>query len=200
MSKTDLRSFCRAYPLPDETSIEVPSPCATLVDEDGLAPLVALFPQMFDIRLRLPICCPVSEVLDFLQLAPTQLHPNAWRLVLASCVAFRIALTSRDDCPDLTAREFFLVYRINRLNGNLCSFQSPSSERCFAYLDKKYSSPKEWFRRFFFIRGSGWERPKEEEEYKEFPVRSVWGKVPNSRSFSIDLSKRERSRVSTVIS
>lgn len=57
--------------------MEVPGCCTAAVDDASLAMKVALFPLMLANRLWLPLCCPIRNVLDYLDLAPAQLHQNA---------------------------------------------------------------------------------------------------------------------------
>lgn len=68
---------------------EVPSSNEGIIDSEGYASKVALYHSMFSSSLRLPFCHPVCDVLDFLCLAPTQLLPNGWRILISCCVIWR---------------------------------------------------------------------------------------------------------------
>lgn len=50
------------------------------MDLEGFVKKVTLFPMMFLNGLRLPLCCPIQGILDFVELALVQLHPikGAW--------------------------------------------------------------------------------------------------------------------------
>lgn len=72
--------------------MEAPGPCVAAVYSDGLAAKVALFPLMFANELRLPFCHPIRNVLDYLCLAPAQLHPNTWWILVLCCVIYRMVL------------------------------------------------------------------------------------------------------------
>lgn len=47
------------------------------IDWEGFARNVALFMSMFLIGLRLPFCCLIWDVLEYLGFTLAQLHPNA---------------------------------------------------------------------------------------------------------------------------
>lgn len=151
--------------------MEIPGRRVPVVDADGMATRVDLFSLMFSNGLQLPFCRLIRDILNFLKLAPAQLHPNAWRIMVVSCIVFRQVLNDEsEDYPDLTAREFLLVYWIIRLDGSLCSFQSRASEKRFMTLEKRFSFINEWQRSFLFISSSGWEYLEGEKIHQEFLI------------------------------
>lgn len=116
--------------------------------------------------------CPFV-VLDYLLLAPTQLHSNAWWILVSCCMISRMTLgVGREEYPDLTAREFLFTHGVLRLEGNLCSFQARGKKK-IAHLESHFSHIKYWTRRFFFVSGLDWEFPESEATHQELPVRDV---------------------------
>lgn len=88
------------------------------MDDAGLATKVALFPMIFANGLRLPFYHLIRNVLDLLDLEPAQLHPNAWMLLVASCVIFLLVLNPEfEEYLNLTAGEFLSVYMVLHLEG-----------------------------------------------------------------------------------
>lgn len=82
----DLKRLRDTYRIPKSVVLEVPGPrhgatnSMGVVDEDAL-PIVA-----FSHRLRLLFCRPVHDILNYLGLASTQLHPNARWILMCFCV------------------------------------------------------------------------------------------------------------------
>lgn len=63
---------------------------------------VALYPSLFSNGLRLHFYRPVQDVLDYLGLASSQLHPNSCRILMSCYIVWRMVLgTVGDDYPDL---------------------------------------------------------------------------------------------------
>lgn len=147
---------------------------------------------MFSNSLRLPFYHLVQDVLDYLSLAPSQLHPNALMILLSCCVVWRFVLGAEDDdYLDLTTREFFYTHRIRCHNGNFSSFCS-CANYLVAHLEPRFFLVKDWFKIFFLVSGCGWEFPTGEAVCQEFPVRAVWGVVLNHKEFSLNLPNREQ--------
>lgn len=156
LSVADLQALRRAYDIPELAVMEILGHRIATVDSDGMASWVALYPLMFANGLQLLFCRHIHDILNFLGLAPAQLHPNAWRLLVVSCVIFRRVLSSDfEEYPDLTAQEFLSVYWVLCLNESLCSFQALSSEKRIASLERQHSHIKAWSHQFFFVSGSG---------------------------------------------
>lgn len=91
--------------------MEVLGPRQGAVDSEELMEKVDLFLMMFSNSLRLPFCRPVQDILDFIQLALTQLHPNAWRILMSRCIIWhRVLGVGDEEYLDLTARGFFYTH------------------------------------------------------------------------------------------
>lgn len=68
-SPVNLRSLRGSYDILDSVVLEVPEPRSRVVDSEGFAERVTLFPSMFANGLRLPFCWSVHNVMDYLRLA-----------------------------------------------------------------------------------------------------------------------------------
>lgn len=100
MAPGKLESLMMEYKVPCIVDLVVLSPYEGAVDSKGFA----LYLAMFSSGLRLSFCHPVHDVLDFMGVAPTQLHPNAWRVVVCCCVIWQCTSKAfRSDQLDLTA-------------------------------------------------------------------------------------------------
>lgn len=93
-SPVDLDALRVNFNIPNFVVLEVPGPQVAAVYSDGMAAKVVLFPLMFVNGLQLLFCHPICYVLDHLRLAPTQLYPNAWWLLITSWVIYRMVLSS----------------------------------------------------------------------------------------------------------
>lgn len=126
----DLRVLRGTFCIPHSVALEAPGHHAAVVDDASLATKVALFLLMFATGLRLTFCHLIRNVLDYLNLAPVQLHPNAWQLLVASYASFHLVLSPKtEEYPNLTMKEFLSAYRVLHLDGHLCSFSRPMAER-----------------------------------------------------------------------
>lgn len=69
--------------------------------------------------------------------------------------------------------------------GNPCNIHSHNKYKV-THLEPRFSNIKEWFKRSFFMLGSGWEFPASEATCQEFPLRAMWGVVPNDKEYFLD--------------
>lgn len=80
---------------------------------------------MFSDGLRLPFYLPLCNVLNMVGVAPTQLIPKAWRILVGCCVIWWRALEEAPDTlPDLTGNEFFLTHSVCEEEGQPLQFCS----------------------------------------------------------------------------
>lgn len=77
------------YHILDTVVLEVPRLREMAISADGSAMHVALFPSMFSYGIGLPFPCLVRKVLYHLGLAPAQLHPNSWQILICCCILWR---------------------------------------------------------------------------------------------------------------
>lgn len=81
-----------------------PKPSCGAADSMGNADKVALYVDVLSHGLRLPFYCSVSDVLDFLGVGLTQVHPNARRIPTSCCVVCCMVLEATgEEYPDLIA-------------------------------------------------------------------------------------------------
>lgn len=88
LTMTDLRKLRDSYGILDSVVLEVPLHWA--IDSEGFPEKVALTACALSHGLLLPFCRLVHGVLDYLKLAPAQLHSNAWRVLMCCCVVWRM--------------------------------------------------------------------------------------------------------------
>lgn len=110
VSGDDIKAFRSKYRIPPTIVLEIPRG-EHVVNPNSRATRVALFQLMFANGLCLPFCRPVLEVLHYLGLASSKLHPNAWRLRISNCINFRMIKTPKE-YQNLTAREFLFTYHL----------------------------------------------------------------------------------------
>lgn len=87
-SRADLGQVRSRHRILDSVSLELPESLRGVVDSENFAAQVELYSLMFFMGLRLPLCHPVCDVLEFLGFVPSQLVPNAWRILMACCIAW----------------------------------------------------------------------------------------------------------------
>lgn len=109
----------------DPIVLEVLGSCHEIVDSNEYVENVTLYTTIFLNGLRLPFCCPIWDVLDYLALAPLQLYPNTWRILLSCCVVWCLVLgADSEDYPNLISRKFFCTHRV-RCQDDICVVSIP---------------------------------------------------------------------------
>lgn len=78
-------------------SVEVPTSSSEAVDIEGNTAKVALYSSMVSHGMRLPFCHLICDILDFLSMAPTHVHTNAWRILMSCCVMSHMVLESIEE-------------------------------------------------------------------------------------------------------
>jgi hypothetical protein len=119
---------------------------------------VCLYEDMFEIGFRLPFPKIIRELLHYLQIAPHQLAPNAWRTLFACIILWPSVL---GEGHELSVREFLKIYRPLRNPKTEYVFNFQGRQKVKFVLLPGYSSNKHWKERFFFAQGA-WECPTTE--------------------------------------
>jgi hypothetical protein len=119
---------------------------------------ICLYEDMFEIGFRLPFPKIVRELLHYLQIAPHQLAPNAWRTLFACIILWPSVL---GEGHELSVREFLKIYRPLRNPKTEYVFNFQGRQKVKFILLPGYSSNKHWKERFFFAQGA-WECPTTE--------------------------------------
>jgi hypothetical protein len=119
---------------------------------------VCLYEDMFEIGFRLPFPKIIRELLHYLQIAPHQLAPNAWRTFFACIILWPSVL---GEGHELSVREFLKIYRPLRNPKTEYVFNFQGRQKVKFVLLPGYSSNKHWKERFFFAQGA-WECPTTE--------------------------------------
>jgi hypothetical protein len=119
---------------------------------------ICLYEDMFEIGFRLPFPKIVRELLHYLQIAPHQLAPNAWRTLFACIILWPRVL---GEGHELSVREFLKIYRPLRNPKTEYVFNFQGRQKVKFILLPGYSSNKHWKERFFFAQ-SAWECPTTE--------------------------------------
>jgi hypothetical protein len=114
---------------------------------------VCVYEEMFKAGFRFPFPMVVRELLHYLQIAPHQLTPNAWKIFFACVVLWPKALGEE---KNLSIREFLKIYKLTEVSGAeyLFNFQERQFNKFIRLTGR--SNSKAWRKRFFFAQGD-WE-------------------------------------------
>jgi hypothetical protein len=155
---------------------------------------VCVYEAMFRAGLRLPFLPMVRELLNYLDLAPHQLAPNAWRYLFGCMVLWPFALGKEHQ---LTVREFLYLHRLHKNPGGSRVYNIQTRRGKLTTLEPKYSSNQGGRVKYFFALGQ-WEfapseRASEIRVAREVNVLSEKGsQVPQ-------LTPNELARVNEVL-
>uniref|UniRef100_A0A2N9GMJ2 Transposase (putative) gypsy type domain-containing protein n=1 Tax=Fagus sylvatica TaxID=28930 RepID=A0A2N9GMJ2_FAGSY len=164
------------YQIPQDVVLRIPGPderaCSHVED-------VALYESALTAGLRFPVQPFIRELLDFLSLAPGQVAPNGWRVILTCMVVWRECSDGQDD---ITVEEFLYCFEPSQIAASPGFWTFRNREESSKLVDGLPSSNRRWKDGYFFVCGDNWERlPEEGEDF--VPFLRTWG-VPSSSALT----------------
>jgi hypothetical protein len=93
------------YQVPEDVVLRIPN-----LDEQACSHVedVTLYESTLTASLRFPIQPFIRELLDFISLAPSQVAPNGWRVIISSMVMWK---ECSDGLDDITVEEFLYCFK-----------------------------------------------------------------------------------------
>jgi hypothetical protein len=152
ITDTDEARLRSSYSIPSSITLRFAAKKTGATVRDGVHE-VCVYEDMFKAGFRFPFPRVVRELLHFLQIAPHQLTPNAWKIFFACVVLWPKAL---GEGKNLSVKEFLKIYELTEVPGAeyLFNFQERLPTK-FIQLTGRPNS-KAWRKRFFFAQGD-WE-------------------------------------------
>uniref|UniRef100_A0A2N9HHJ2 Uncharacterized protein n=1 Tax=Fagus sylvatica TaxID=28930 RepID=A0A2N9HHJ2_FAGSY len=169
-----LDSYRRKYQIPEDVVLRIPESdevaCSSRYGD------VAFYEADFNAGIRFPMQPLMRELLDRLNLAPSQLAPNAWRTVVGSMVMWKVLSDGKDD---LTIDELLFCYKPCQIPASPGFWSLNMRQRGLKLIVGNPSSNREWKDNYVFVCGDNWEGLQCEKDDNFVPVRREWG-VPSS--------------------
>lgn len=126
VTAADLEAIRKKYQVPAE--IELLFPMSTERPSDARPWEFALYEEALKGGLRLPLPQVVVDVLNRLEVAPGQLMPNAWKILL-SCAS---AWPKANEGAAMTVDEFFACYKASGQQETWVTLQAAAGKRLVA--------------------------------------------------------------------
>jgi hypothetical protein len=124
----------------------------------------------------------VKEMLDYLYLAPGQVAPNGWRMIISCMVMWRVSSNKRED---LTVDEFLFCYEPCQIAASPGFWTFKHHDMETRIIHGLPSSNRSWKDGYVFVCGDNWERlPREEASGDFVRVCRSWG-TPSSSSVCV---------------
>ncbi|PSS36100.1 hypothetical protein CEY00_Acc00641 [Actinidia chinensis var. chinensis] len=168
MTQGDLDRLCETCSFPMGVQMRIPGKGKTVLSASSGE--VAFYETVFPADLRFPMHSTIKRILNFYNICPAQLFPNAWRNIISVLVIWRLHRRY------LSLNEFRCLYTL---------LKGPRSESGWLYfkarpgkniLKEAPSNIKGWKRRFFFVSGDGGEfHPTIPREEGVVRVPRSWG-------------------------
>jgi hypothetical protein len=152
ITSTDEARLRSSYSIPSSITLRFAAKKTGATVRDGVHE-VCVYEDMFKAGFRFPFPRVVQELLHFLQIAPHQLTPNAWKIFFACVVLWPKAL---GEGKNLSVKEFLKIYELAEVSGAeyLFNFQERRPTKFIRLTGR--SNNKAWRKRFFFAQGD-WE-------------------------------------------
>jgi hypothetical protein len=132
---------------------------------------VAFYESTLTAGLRFPVQPFIRELLDFLSLAPGQVAPNGWRVIISSIVMWK---ESSDGLDDIIMEEFLYCFEPSQIATSPGFWTFRNRDNLVKLVEVLPSSNRGWKDGYFFVCGDNWERlPEEGDDF--IPIRRTWG-------------------------
>jgi uncharacterized coiled-coil DUF342 family protein len=187
------------FKIPATVALRAPVPGEGAVARAGNDE-VCLTAQILAAGLKFPILRLVREVLDHINLAPAQLQPNGFRMIIASALMWS-EFFKAEGRPRLTLEEFWYMYKQEKRRDGAWNLHSRIPGRKLVDLPGRVSSLKGVETKFFFVSGDGWEHPRDEVRRGADPVklRRCWGEPSAESGNELPLTKRQLERLERIL-
>lgn len=172
----ELEAIRERYQVPAE--VELLLPTSTERASDHRPGEFTFYEEAFKGGVRLPLPQIVVDILNRLEVAPGQLMPNAWKIVL-SCAS---AWPKANEGAAMTVDEFFACYKAAGQQETWVTLQAAMGRGLVAGLP---TSIKGWRARWFYVSANG-----------GLGARTIW-KVP-TKSLEVRLGAEAEERVKRV--
>ena len=145
---------------------------------------------MFRLGFRLPIHPIIRAILAYINLAPSQLSPNAWRLLIGAIVLWRAVHHS-----DLPVQVFIGCYVPTSAKNHPSYYHFVARKQTKRMLQVTQTSNHNWKPRYFFVSGA-WEfGPSVPPSNLEPRIPIRWGKVTMAAKADPGLSQGNLQKV-----
>ena len=161
LKEKHLNGFRKIFQFPKGTSVRLP--CLGEKACNFAHREVCFYEADFLCGLHFPVHPFIMQLLNEFQIAPVQLIPNAWRMII-SCMSIWM---SACDGEMITLKEFLFLYRL-KTSTHYGYFELLPWDRKSRIVRGFPSSFWDWKSRYFFISGTGWETLSDD----------FWGEVP----------------------
>ena len=142
-----LKQIRTRYQILEDVVIRIPN-----LDERACSQVedVAFYEVTMTAELRFPVQPFIRELLDFLSLAPGQVAPNGWRVIIAFMVMWRECSNWLDD---ITVEEFLYCFEPSQIAASLGFWTFRNRDNSVKLVEGLPSSNRGWKDGYFFVCG-----------------------------------------------